>query len=293
MLTTLCKDVQHVFGPQADGSWIETYTDGANGAVLFSQPIVPYKPTRTPPGQVAREQAWCIDGPLPVATAQQPVIVDTPGIVEASRAHEPGMGGFFLLVLVATGGIAAFKHYHGRPLVAAQPQFLPNPWANLPKPNQSSVDLERYGDFLERQYPPLPEERLYPETGTSSVFDQVNIASADRGYVPVAAAAAQNSGQTEQQNCFQHGANLPTNHPQTEGKPSANLVQTGTPTFDPRESETPGEYEFFQALIRLNNWSPTGKDILKALWKAHPNTARYEPAIERRNQFAERMENAA
>ena len=242
-----CEDIVHTFGAQADGSWVETYTDDFTGAVLFTQPIPPHRPSRTPPAQVGQENGWCES----VATTQTEPVATAPTVAYAVKS-EPGMGSFFLLVVVLTSAIGAIQQYRNRP--APAPQFLPHPWNDIPAPS------EQYGALIEQLYPPRPDEHLTPET------------------LPT-------TGPTEHQPQPQPD----TNQAPTEPQPDTNQALQ----FDPREPEKPGEFELFQALIRIHDWSPNGKDILKALWNAQPKTKRYDPAVERRNLFANRLKEHA
>ncbi|MFG6101692.1 hypothetical protein U2F10_05530 [Leptothoe sp. EHU-05/26/07-4] len=61
MTTTVrsCNAIQHSYGAQPDGSWVESYIDSDTEAVLFVQPIKPYKPTQTAADQVGLENGWC------------------------------------------------------------------------------------------------------------------------------------------------------------------------------------------------------------------------------------------
>ena len=289
-----CSDIQHTFGAQADGSWAESYTDQTTGAALFTQPIAPYKPTQTPPARVGLENGWCVNQSTETVETE----VASTGVLETqseqANTSEAGMGSYFLLVVVITGAIAAFQTYKKRidSEFESEPKYLPNPWEN-------NVILPRqvphgYGDYIEQEYPPLSEEDASTVTLDQRASEYLrSLRPATRADMPE---IPPTSVPTEHQPSTNQGTNLtPTEHQPdsnqipTEHQPSHQPDSNLTPTFDPREEERPGEFELFQALIKMNDWSPKGKEILKVLWKAQPKTKRYEPALERRNQFANRL----
>ena len=80
--------------------------------------------------------------------------------------------------------------------------------------------------------------------------------------------------------------------PKPEVKPESGLgeVYLNQFGFDPLQDEQPGEYEAYLFLLKSNDWGPRCKGLLKALWGANPNTKKYDPAVQRRNLFAERFQ---
>ena len=307
MTTThrLCSAIQHSFGQQPSGEWAETYIDVNTGATLFTQPIQPYKPTQTAPAQVGLENGWCVmESPTKTIEAEQ---AKTP-IEEPQKselATEAGMGTFFLLVITITGGIAVFQNYKKRLdrqfSESNGPMYLPNPWE---RKTPRKVP-HGYGDYIEQEYPPMPEERL--ESVTLEQPSRDYLRQAVHGYMPKPPEPPQTSSQTTPK----PELNLDLNQAQTTPKPELNLIQTTPkpelnqpkpstkpelnqfPVFDPCEAESRGEFEAYKLLLALNQWTPKSKELLKVLWGANPNTKRYQPALERRNQFANRLEEYA
>ncbi|NEQ53427.1 MAG: ATP-binding protein [Leptolyngbya sp. SIO3F4] len=106
----LCSSVQHTFGTQLDGSWVETYIDKETGAVLFTQPIAAHRPTTTPPAQVGVEKGWCV---MEAAAISHEIA--QPVVPQSSPTDGLMVMGLAIGALLGIGGLGVALSYYIKP----------------------------------------------------------------------------------------------------------------------------------------------------------------------------------
>ena len=257
-----CSQVRHRWGEGDDGQHIEifyAYTDGQQEHIFLKQPIPPGQPSKTPPAQVGLENGWC---QIIAATASQPVspAPDSPPATS--------LGSFFLLVLLAVGGLQASRFARSRanplpPSVALNQQLAASVWGygqSAPiQPRRTAAD-----DLVDRWHETQPLITPPPETPD---FQAVSRLETQMKQFEIALETLTKLIETA------------TKQPEISAETPRHSVQAGATI------ELVGDYNRLVG----EGLSPRGAPIIEALFGLKPGGgSAYKQACELRDQLANR-----
>ena len=296
-----CNEIKHRWGESADGNGhVEIYYSHLpNGESIIHKrnPIPPDKPSITPPDRVGFENGWCeVSNEVKNVVQSSTTTAKSIALTTTSETSEPGMGAFFLLVIVITGCIALFQRYKQHSdrefNQYYQPTFEPNPFVDDSGKISGSTS-DRYGDFIEQEYPPHPNEKL--ETGTLTEIYPTGKAAELAGY----------GGESYETPEIQNVSALKPPEISTETR--LKQLETGIETilkrleisesdtlsssyFDLKDGATTEVVKAFCELVADKGLNPNGTDIIKRMWGVKPGGSKaYQEACELRDQLANRL----
>ncbi|MEO1446487.1 MAG: hypothetical protein AAFV46_09670 [Cyanobacteria bacterium J06635_11] len=302
-----CKDIKHSWG-EWDSQWIEEYwhwtPDGAQ-VVLFSQPIPPDSPTKSPVAEVMAEKGLCVNSE-PMAT-----IVPTPDPVvspqQAPDEGEVGLGSAFFFLVVVIAGVRAVMHLRER---ERQNQETYSPqikgadvWHNLP-PARDQLPRDQWVDnAIGQRAITLMEERERAEAETQG---WVRADAPEAHEIQGVSRKKQPETDTETR-LKQLETTLETlaklsetmiQRFQTSEMPEtpeflgvSRSVSPETPKFRIENGATSALVEAYARLVNKQGYSPRGAPIIEVLFGVKPGGGpTYKKACELRDQLAQRLE---
>ena len=161
-----CSDIDHVWGYNQNGKWVEQYKSG--DLILFQNYPPEGQHSQTPVATIGTENGWCYVEDVPVAN--DPQTLRAKSQEQGSSEVAFGMGTLFLIVVVGEIAFRAFRYRQRQQ--TNEPIYL-HPWENegeteyLKDQYPDGYASEDEGDLEDaRPHPPAPVRNPYKSVDT-------------------------------------------------------------------------------------------------------------------------------